>query len=303
MLATKDISDFPFLGREYAKQISNIKFDKQLIDDYILNILKHHKKTELNLIDSLQTFIGSFVVISNIHDHRVKTLFVNNLSNFYINKLKSMYKKDVEDFEVYFDEIFKEIFNCIGDNCVKRLKNNIGFAIKVPQFLKISTSSGLINHDVIGGYVLVDIFEILEEGFKKYFTGKLKKKKKNTFGLDTLVIKYDNYIPSVKKKVKGDILLPPCISYLKSNFQNPSHFQRLVMATYLLKLDKEDDEIVSIFSNTDDFNEKVTRYQLNQIKTRNYEMPNCDKIETNGFCFRDSSICGKCKNPIQLLSG
>jgi len=96
---------------------------------------------------------------------------------------------------------------------------------------------------------------------------------------------------------------PPCVSYLidKLNDDNKvSHFQRLTLASYLNKAGKSQEEIVQVFSNAPNFDDKVTRYQINQIVDSDYMPASCERINEMGFCFRNNK-CGLIKNPIQYL--
>ena len=98
---------------------------------------------------------------------------------------------------------------------------------------------------------------------------------------------------------------PPCINYVIDKFEkgeSPTHMERLTTASFLFQKGKDIEEIMEIFSKAPNFNRDITEYQLNHIKNKNYKPSNCDKIENEGFCFRNSSICGLAKNPLNLLS-
>ena len=97
---------------------------------------------------------------------------------------------------------------------------------------------------------------------------------------------------------------PPCIKeILKSveNGENIPHFARFLLATYLITIGRDLEEIVSIFSKLPDFNEKITRYQVEHIAGRRgsgkrYLTPSCSKVQSMGFCFRDHT-CANVKSP------
>lgn len=96
---------------------------------------------------------------------------------------------------------------------------------------------------------------------------------------------------------------PPCISHLidkLSSDDKVSHFQRLTLASFMNKAGKSREEIVQVFSNARNFNDKVTRYQINQIVDSDYMPASCERINEMGFCFRNKK-CGSIKNPIQYL--
>lgn len=301
MLAQKDIIEFPFLGQEYARGLK-AEFNLDGVDKYIESILLAQKNivVQKDIQQVISDFIGSFIVISNTK--RIKSIFVDKLANYFISRLQ-LHKNE----DIYFDIIFKEIYRT--DNFIKKTKDG-KLAVSIPLYLKIAKD--LVNQSVVRGYVIFSVEylynKILKNGFTKYFLEKLNKKKP-LFGLDALVQKYDNYHPKDKDIVRKTYTTdkkeyPPCIDSIISKFrngENVKHFERLTLASFLFKIDKED-ELISIFSSASNYNERITRYQLEQIKNADYQVSNCSKIENAGFCFRDKTVCGDCVNPIQLVT-
>ena len=97
--------------------------------------------------------------------------------------------------------------------------------------------------------------------------------------------------------VAGEIA--PCMRKLLEqlkNGENVSHMGRWVIAAYLLKRnDFTIDQIIALFSNTPNFNEKTTRYQLEFIKKKGYGIPSCVNLDSYDICIQK---CGM-KNPAQ----
>jgi len=80
---------------------------------------------------------------------------------------------------------------------------------------------------------------------------------------------------------------PPCIEKLLESAQkheNLPHQARYYLVTYLLAVKTADDDIVQIFSNFPDYSEKITRYQVGQIKKKAYSVPSCATVLGYGLC-------------------
>ena len=99
---------------------------------------------------------------------------------------------------------------------------------------------------------------------------------------------------------------PPCIKLLYDRVvagQHLSHLGRFALTTFLFNIGVSVDEIVKLFSNQSDFNEKMTRYQVEHIagakgsKTK-YKPPNCDTLRTHGLCLLRVEECRNIKNPL-----
>ncbi|MCS7126700.1 MAG: DNA primase large subunit PriL [Aigarchaeota archaeon] len=99
---------------------------------------------------------------------------------------------------------------------------------------------------------------------------------------------------------------PPCIRSIYSKLtsgESVSHFANFLVASFLINTGVSVDEVVSIYSQRSDFDEKIARYQVEHIaglkgsRTR-YTTPSCGKIKTNGLCIENGRFCGNIKNPM-----
>lgn len=100
---------------------------------------------------------------------------------------------------------------------------------------------------------------------------------------------------------------PPCIKHaieVMNKGENLPHSGRVMLATYMLAVGKTTEEIVSLFQNAPDFNEKITRYQVEHLagtkgNRTKYSVPSCEKIRNNSLCFATSECTG-IFNPVQF---
>ena len=94
--------------------------------------------------------------------------------------------------------------------------------------------------------------------------------------------------------------LPPCIRTLLANAQNGAnlpHSGRFAMVSFLHAIGMNSDQILTLFSQSPDFDESKSSYQIRHITgelngTDGYTPPECSTMKTNGICFEPDNLCG-----------
>ncbi len=95
---------------------------------------------------------------------------------------------------------------------------------------------------------------------------------------------------------------PPCIRNIYDQLlagANLSHQQRFALATFLINIGMDLDEILDLFRNAPDFNEKIARYQIEHLaglrgSKKRYLPYSCDTMRSLGLCIWDCKV----KNPL-----
>lgn len=165
----------------------------------------------------------------------------------------------------------------------------------------------LINRDVFNGFVTIEITDkknelnrLIEEAVKKHVEKIPFVKDSN----DMIKNASERIKESLPKMIQPefnvkleDLDNPPCIEKLLEaikKHENLGHQARWYLAVYLLNLKTNMEQIVSIYSNLPDYNEKITRYQLEHAKSKQYVTPSCASVMSYGLC------CANCKigNPM-----
>ena len=89
-------------------------------------------------------------------------------------------------------------------------------------------------------------------------------------------------------------LFPPCIRKMQRTLQkgeNLSHSGRFGLAAFLHRAGADFETIVDAYRGAPDFDESVTRYQVEHITLRDggrgYEPPECETLRSHGLCARD----------------
>jgi DNA primase large subunit len=107
-------------------------------------------------------------------------------------------------------------------------------------------------------------------------------------------------------KVMVQEAFPPCISALYFAFSSGrhlSHIGRFALTSFLINIGMPPESVIELFKNISDFNEKMTRYQVEHIagetgsRTR-YIPPKCDTLQTHGVCTNPDQLCRKIRHPL-----
>ena len=100
---------------------------------------------------------------------------------------------------------------------------------------------------------------------------------------------------------------PPCVKHAideMSKGENLPHSARVLLATYMLSIGKNINDIVELFHSAPDFNEGVTRYQIEHLAGKKgsgtrYFVPSCEKLTNESLCFATRE-CDGIVNPVQF---
>ena len=95
--------------------------------------------------------------------------------------------------------------------------------------------------------------------------------------------------------------LPPCIRTLLANAQhgvNLPHSGRFALVSFLHTIGMNLEQILALFSQSPDFDESKSIYQIKHITgelsgTEGYTPPECSTMKTNGICYDPDNLCAK----------
>jgi len=165
----------------------------------------------------------------------------------------------------------------------------------------------LVSQDLRGGWVELDrerAVRVLQEGIRLRLAqpfvleAPLSEALRESEGL--FLEEVLSRVPAPRSSgLVGDVPIvpgrfPPCIRKMRrmlENGENLSHAGRFALAAFLHRLGASPETIVDAYRGAPDFDEGVTRYQVEHITLRDggrgYEPPGCDKLRTDGLCFRE----------------
>jgi DNA primase large subunit len=99
---------------------------------------------------------------------------------------------------------------------------------------------------------------------------------------------------------------PPCINYCLEGLlagRRASHMERFALTSFLVNIGMPIDQMVSFYTDVTDFDESLTRYQIEHIaglkgNRTKYIPPTCGTLRTHGVCRNPDSICKRITHPL-----
>ena len=143
----------------------------------------------------------------------------------------------------------------------------------------------------------------------------LKKKILTPITIDTkqipkIFIEASNYIKSkIIKENTFDIKIinkqeidkfPPCFLKLYNDLisgKKLNHLENYTLGIFLVRMKYSYEEIINLYRNLPNFDEKISSYQIKKLIEKNYNIPNCDTLKSNGICVQECGV----KHPLQLI--
>ncbi|MEM0029330.1 MAG: hypothetical protein QW572_00540 [Candidatus Nitrosocaldus sp.] len=274
--------------------------------------------------EELVSFILACIMVKAIRSKVLYRRFAlseaKRAEGFLVDDLSSSSVKDERDNTL--NSILKGIF---GIDVTYNSSDGSTYMIMVEDYLRYSTHFHddywkLVNRVVHKGYVYLSIKDMVRLVRDEIYALIVNR-------LERLNVDYGRLPEALQKRItalKGMTLqlardeskepviierrgYPPCIlNILKALEQgnNPSHTARILLATYMLGIGKDVEEVCELFRNAPDYNERITRYQVehlaglrgNRVK---YSCPSCSKVASQGLCFK-SDECDGISNPLQF---
>lgn len=318
-----DSAKYPFLAvaKEYIRKLG---YDINEFDENVYIIEKSIKRVWLALNRELPRALGE--PEEEIISFLLSLLILNRIG------IKSASKRfalaEAERIEYFLEQDLKH------ENEAKRniilqyiFKDTLGldviydgrYKIRVVDYLKRATNLHdpywrLINKDVYDGYVhldLHDIVRLIREEIALLIYERIER-----ISVKDIPDSIESRIEVLRRSIISDKRFrpftyienrryPPCIDNILSilkNGENPPHTARFLLATYMLAIGKSVDEVCSLFVHAPDYNEKITRYQVEFLagkRGKSYNCPNCDKIASMNLCYKNEE-CDDIRSPLQF---
>ncbi len=271
--------------------------------------------------EELVSFILACIIVKAIRSKALYRRFALSEAKraevFLVDDLKSVDRGNI------LNKVFKGVF---GIDAIYSSNDHSTYMITVEDYLRYSTRFHddhwrLVNRIVHKGYVYLsikDTVRLIRDEIYTLIINRLERLNIDPRDLPEALQKRVGALKSMMLELGNDLMgdepviidrkgHPPCIiSVLKALEQgnNPSHTARILLATYMLGIGKDVEEVCELFRNAPDYNERITRYQVehlaglrgNRVK---YSCPSCSKVASQGLCFR-SDECDGISNPLQF---
>lgn len=327
-MGSSELAKYPFL-QEASDYIQETKFDFAEFDRpemiHIINRAVEKLENELegkiysNLDEyeiEIMTFLVSLLLIKSIGLEEVS----KKCSLFEAMRVERFLSTDLsiersQKKKLLVQKIFQDLFNI-----------NIDFdstssicKLSIPDYLLRASKMyeqewKLINRSVKDGYVYLDTDEavrLIRNELSNLIYTRIKNMK--VYEVPILI---KSKADELRKKYSGRYVYrnqfkileyPPCIKHameIINKGENLPHSARFMLATYMLAIGKTEEEVVEIFKNSPDYNEKITRYQVEHLAGKKgshirYSVPSCDRLRSEDLCFAVRE-CENLINPIQF---
>jgi DNA primase large subunit len=263
----------------------------------------------------------SEILMTNVLAFPVAKILVSLIDRFEVYRkfCQSFYDGLVSSFEAEPDEVLFDLARELNINFW--ISDGFYFAeVDIVSYLKPefdSASSKLVNQQVENGRVFLS-----RRGFVKFLSEVIVHDLRASLPVDVsgasndlklAAKRIDAVYSEESRKVfsKTDfgevnpLFFPPCISKLYSELvsgQNVNHLGRFAVATFLNQVGLPSEKIVDAFRAAPNFNEHITRYQVERISGKRgnskgaYNCPSCDKMRAYGLCVADCPV----SHPVQF---
>ncbi|MFN3621807.1 MAG: DNA primase [Nitrososphaerales archaeon] len=328
LLGTEDLAKYPFL-EEAREHLSNLRVSLEELGrpDYAQALSRAKER----LIQAYKTGIVSEEFTNSdkeLLSFHVALLLVRLIG---VEQLAAKFSlaeaRRVESFlehegkKALVSYIFR-VVSGIDPEEVQEVFGGVQYEYRIPvvEYLKRavhlhSPEWKLVNRVVSGGFVYLTthaLIRLIREEIRSMIYSRIKSipRPTPTPPLQNAVEELRRIIKALTPIVQTTVRpteYPPCVQHaleLLQKGQNIPHYGRFLMTTYLLNIGKSVDEVVALFAKAPDFNERITRYQVEHIAGlrgggTKYKPPSCRTLQTHTFCFK-TEACDDIKNPLQF---
>lgn len=242
-----------------------------------------------------------------------------------------MEKQMYVDSDAVFN-FFIERFNNLGlkivknDECKQYGEYKVYFVdyLKIAKPLLSEPRWKMVNRVIDGGYVFLNKAEVIRL-IRAFYQQTILSKILN-INLREVPEKIKLYVETIKPKIFREVMnvkgvveevrsvkgIAPCMKMIMSKIKasdEVTHFENFAIASYLLNLGYSVDEVLELFKNRADYDEKIARYQVEHIaglrgSRIKYKPPSCDRFKSLGLCYKNGSECPRwIKNPLRYREG
>lgn len=237
-------------------------------------------------------------------------------------RAETFLKKERSDIiEILARDEFKMDFKIVN----KTLDREYTFAIHFLDYLKEASRFNakewkIVNRYVEKGYVYVtqrELARLLRNAIERYILDKIREvdRVKPPDYIVPMINELKERLTSRRYAEEGEVarssheFWPPCMKAIHSSIikgESTSHFANFAFASFLINIGVSVDDIIAIYANRSDFDEKIARYQVEHIagmrgSRTKYTTPSCSTMQTNGLCIENGRLCGNIRNPLSYV--
>jgi DNA primase large subunit len=324
-----DYAKYPFLkaATKYVK-IPDLRIE-DLTDPSLEKILKRaEERLDEAILYTLVSRTPQLDEDIEIMSFPVAVLLATATENTFIQKRYALAEAK-QAYETLKEERREKIFEFAQNFGWKLALNNKAeipyeFSIGFADYLRNTTHLRdkkwkLVNRILVNGNIYLGTDEtarLLSEEVRRYIEKRFEVKEHPKFPPKIMETAERLKMLSIEKigkderegfpKAIDQTAFPPCIKALYQAFSSGrhlSHMGRFTLTAFLVNIGMPSEKVIELFRGFSDFNEKMTRYQVEHIagergsRTR-YTPPKCDTLKTHGVCLNPDETCRRIYRPL-----
>ena len=334
LLTAYDRAKYPFM-KEAAEHVKEVGLDiKELESDFFVPFLDRAEERVTNALIDVSAYAKTqprdepkeYEI--EIFSFPIAVMLVVAVEESFVRNRYALAEAKRASTLLQYEEREKllEVANNFGWNV--RLVDDFSlqpysFAVRFPVFLKNATGFHdknwkLVNHLMIDGEVYLterEVSRLLEEEIRKYIEARVNTKIKSL--PPTIMVRVNRLRQLAAEKqeqiriqeIPARVVMeafPSCIKGVSDRVaagRPASHLGRFALTSFMLNVGMSVDDVFKFFRSVSDFNERMTRYQVDHIAgTRGsgtkYTPPNCSTLRTHGICISPEYECKGAVNPL-----
>lgn len=264
----------------------------------------------------IPSFPIAVMLVAATDDSRIKRTYALAEAKRVSDQLKEESKEVVAEIADNFNWKLGTVEDCVG-------KPSYDFTLHFTDFVKNAAiiqdkKWKLVNRTLLQGEVYLtrnETSRLLEEEVRRYIEKRLETKV-GELPPDIMTrverlkqLFFESRGKTSWEDVPKQIVVgayPPCIKSLYgtlSSGRHLSHIGRFTLTTFLVNIGMAVEGVIDLFRALSDFNERMTRYQVEHIAGRRgsrtkYIPPRCDTLRTHGVCQGMDDICETIRHPL-----
>lgn len=332
LVSKRDLAKYPFTV-ETAQYVKNIglKVDDLDSPDYTQIVDRAEQRIEEAILSGIVEWKDTPSYDVEILSFPVSMVLISAIGNAFLKKKYAL----AEAKKVYSllrnetnDEKLVDIATASFGWKIKRASPIVGqtydFVLSFADYLK--NASGfhddkwkLVNRVMVEGDVYLkrdELARLIEEEVRTHIQEKFKTGTEIEF--PPQLAQRANRISQLLAEHRGEVQFegfppktigaayPPCVKKLYDAVlasQHISHVGRFTLTSFLINVGVSVDELMKLYASTTDFDERLTRYQVEHIagergSRTKYTPPNCDTLRTHGLCRGADDLCRTIRHPL-----
>jgi len=325
MLTREDFAKYPFTreAAEYVKAL-DLNVDELASPEYIRIVERAEQRVSEALLYGAIRTVDNPEKETEMLSFPVAVLFVAVIGDNFLTRRYTL-SEAKKAYEILKNEDNAKLVEIASTTFGWKAKTESGkFLLGLTDYLRNSTGFHdeewkLVNKIVVRGEVL-----LRREEFARLLQEEIRRRAENTVdnspkaALNAQLVHVVERINQILAKRREEIRVeelprsavsaayPPCVKRLYDSLlagQHISHMGRFTLTSFLLSVGVKAEDLVKLYTSTSDFDEKLTRYQIEHIagekgSRTKYTPPNCGTLKTHGLCMGADDLCERARHPL-----